>query len=122
MSVGKNMDITQQYKQSIYNLPMDVSGWDTVTFQFVAPIESAVYIYGSLNDGMAQGVLYPNDNYGAGRATDWVGVQAVNLATGAAVNSVSTAGAYAVPVNTPFLKLGGGGDVYGLFQFNSKIG
>ena len=122
MSVTKNLDITQKYKQGVYDIKLEVSGWDSVSFQFVAPVASAVYIYGSLNDGMSQGSLYPSDNYAAGRALNWSAVQAVNLATGAAVNSVSAAGIYTVPVNTQYIRLTGGGDVYGLFQFNNKIG
>ncbi len=116
------IDLTQQYKQNIYNIALDVSGWDTVTFQVVAPVAGVLSIYGTLNDGMAQGVLYPSNNYAADRATDWSAVQAVNLATGTAVNTISAAGLYAVPVNTTYLKLAGGGDIYGLIQFNSKIG
>jgi len=122
MSVGITKDLTQQYKQNVYNISLNVSGWDTVTFQVIAPVAGTMAIYGTLNDGMAQGILYPNDNYGADRAENWSAVQAVNLASGAAVNTISAAGIYSVPVNTPYLKLSGGGDVYGLFQHNIKIG
>lgn len=116
------IDLTQEYKQNIYNISLDVSGWDTVTFQVLAPVSGTITIYGTLNDGMSQGSLYPSENYGANRARDWSTVQAANLATGAAVNTISAAGLYAVPVNTTYLRLSGGGDVYGLFQFMSKIG
>lgn len=122
MSVQNTRDITQAYKQSIYNLPLDVSGWDTVNIQVVAPIAGIVSIYGTLNGGMSQGSLYPDNNYGAERALDWSAVQAVNLATGSAVSTISAAGIYSVPVNFPYLKLGGGGDIYGLWQSNIKIG
>ena len=116
------IDLTRRYKQNIYNISLDVSGWDTVTFQVLAPVSGTLAIYGTLNDGMSQGSLYPSDNYGADRARDWSAVQAVNLATGSAVSTISAAGLYSVPVNTTYLRLGGGGDVYGLIQFNSKIG
>jgi hypothetical protein len=122
MGLGKTLDLTQRYKQGVYNIQLEVSNWDTVTFQVVAPVAGTLSIYGTLNDGMSQGSLYPDGNYGADRALDWSAVQAVNLATGSAVSTISAAGIYSVPVNTPYLRLGGGGDLYGLFQFNSKIG
>lgn len=126
MSVGNTHDLTQRYKQSgtpggVYGISLEVSGWDTVTFQAIAPVSGILSIYGTLNDGMSQGSLYSTDNYAADRARDWSAVQAVNLATGSAVSTISAAGIYSVPVNTPYLRLAGGGDVYGLFQFNSKI-
>lgn len=122
MSVGYTRDLTRQYKQNIYHIELEVSGWDTATFQVLAPVAATLYVYGSLNDGMAQGQLYPSGNYGAGLALNWSSIQAVNLATGSAVSSISGAGVYSVTVNTPYIKLeGGGADVYGLFQFNSKV-
>ncbi len=116
------IDLTQQYKQNIYNIALDVSGWDKVTIQAVGPVAGVTSVYGTLNDGMAQGVLYSNNNYAADRATDWSAIQVVNLATGTAANTISAAGLYSVTINTPYIKLGGGGDIYGLFQFNSKVG
>lgn len=122
MSLGKNIDLTKQYKQNIYNISLDVSGWDTVTFQFIAPVAGTTSIYGALDDNMPQGsLLAANNNYNPDNILNWSAVQAVNLATGSAVSSITAAGIYSVPVNTPYLKLGGGGDVYGLWQFNSKI-
>ncbi len=116
------IDLTQKYKQNVYHIELDVSGWDTVTFQLVGSVAGTLAIYGTLNDGMSQGSLYPSRNYAADRARDWSPIQAVNLATGSAVNTITAAGLYAVPVNTTYVRLNGGGDVYGLFQFNSKIG
>lgn len=121
MSVNKTLDLTQQYKQNVYNIALNVSGWDTVNLQVLAPVASTMYIYGTLNDGMSNGSLYATDNYGADRARDWSAVQAVNLATGSAVTTISAAGIYSVPINFPYLKVGGGGDVYGLFQHNLKV-
>jgi hypothetical protein len=72
---------------------------------------------------MPQGSLLPSGNYGAQLAQNWSAVQAVNLATGSATGTISGAGIYSVPVNTRYLKLAGGGaDVYGLIQFNAKLG
>lgn len=115
-------DITLQYKQNVYHIELNVSGWDTCTLQVIGAVSGTLAIYGTINDGMSQGSLYPSNNYGASRARDWSAIQAVNLATGSAVSTITAAGLYAVPVNTPYIKLGGGGDVYGLWQFNSKIG
>jgi len=123
MAVGYSNNLTNDYKQNVYHIELDVSGWDTATFQVVAPLASTMYIYGTIDDGMPQGSLLPSGNYGANLAINWSSIQAVNLATGSAVNSISGAGIYSVPVNTRFIKLGGGGaDVYRLLQFNSKIG
>lgn len=123
MSVQNTRNITQQYKDNIYNIALDVSGWDTVNLQVLAPVAGTMYIYGTLNDGMSHGSLYASDNYGADRARDWQAVQAVELATGTATTSITAAGIYSVPVNFPYLKVGGGGaNVYGLFQSNIKIG
>jgi hypothetical protein len=116
------MDLTQKYKQNIYHIELNVSGWDTVTLQVVAPVVGVTSIYGTINDGMSQGSLYPSNNYGASRARDWSAIQAVDLATGTATGTISAAGLYAIPVNTPNIRLAGGGNIYGLFQFNSKIG
>lgn len=124
MSVANSHDLTNKYKQNIYNIALDVSGWDTVTFQVLAPVASTLYIYGAIDDNMPQGsLLAANNNYNASNVVNWTGVQAVQLATGTAVSSITTAGLYSVPVNAPYLKIGGGGaNVYGLWQHNIKIG
>ena len=123
MGVSKTLDLTQQYKQNVYSIALDVSGWDTVNLQVLSPMVGTIYVYGTLNDGMSQGSLYATDNYGADRARDWTAVEAVALATGTAATSITAAGIYSVPVNYPYLKVGGGGaNVYGLFQNNIKIG
>lgn len=123
MGLANSQDITQQYKNNVYHIELEVAGWDTVTIQAVDPVAAPIYIYGTIDNGMSLGQSIPAGNYGAQLAINWTGVQAVNLASGAAVSSISAAGLYAVPVNSQFLKLqGGGADVYRLLQFNSKIG
>lgn len=124
MAVFNQQDLTDKYKQNVYSISLNVSGCDTVTFQAVAPVANPIYIYGTIDDGMPQGSLLASDNnYSAQLAINWTGVQAVNLATGAATSSISAAGLYAVPVNSSYLKLqGGGADVYRLLQLNNKIG
>lgn len=122
MSVGITKDLTFQYKQNVYHIELEVTGWDKISFQVLAPIAAPISVYGTLNDGMSQGSLYPSGNYGADRALDWTAIQATNIATGTAATTISTAGIYTVPVNSPYIRLAGGGaNVYGLFQFNSKV-
>ena len=123
MSLFNYRDLTQKYKQNIYNISLNVSNWDTVTFQVIAPVAAALYIYGAIQDNMPQGSLLPsNENYNPDNITNWTAVQAVQLATGSAVTSITTAGLYSVPVNAPYMKIGGGGaNVYGLWQNNLKI-
>lgn len=123
MSVSYSNELTKEYKANLYHINLEVSGWDTVNFHVLAPVAGTVYIYGTLDDGMPQGSLLPSGNYGAQLATNWSAIQGVNLATGTAVDNITGAGIYSVPVNTRFIRLGGGGaDVYRLLQQNIKIG
>ena len=122
MGLTYSNDLTNQYKENIYHIELDVSNWDTANFQVIAPVANTLYIYGTLDNGMPQGQLLPSGNYGAELAINWSAIQAVNLATGSAVSTIAAAGIFSVPVNTRFIKLGGGGaDVYRLLQFNAKI-
>lgn len=123
MAVFNQQDLTQKYKQNVYSISLNVSGWDTATFQVIAPVANPLYVYSAIQDNMPQGsLLPPNSNYDADNVTNWAGVQAVQLATGTAVSSISTAGLYRVTINAPFLKIGGGGaNVYGLWQNNQKV-
>lgn len=123
MAIFNQQDLTSKYKENIYNISLDVSGWDTVTFQVLAPVASALYVYGAIQDNMPQGsLLAANNNYNPDNVTSWTAIQAVQLATGTSVTSITTAGLYKVPVNMPFMKVGGGGaDVYGLWQNSAKI-
>jgi hypothetical protein len=118
MALGKPLDLTTEYKQNIYNIQMDMSGWDKTTIQVVAPVAGPVYVYGSNDANALQGVRDGN----AELAINFNAIQATNLATGTAVSSFSAAGNYKVDVNTRFLKISGGGaDVYRLLAFHSKI-
>ncbi len=116
------IDLTLEYKQNIYDIKLDVSGWDKVSFQVLAPVSGTLAVYGTINDGMSQGSLYSRENYGANRARDWSPIQATPLATGTAATTIATAGIYTVPVNSTYVRIYGGGDVYGLFMFASKVG
>lgn len=123
MGLGYSNDLTLKYKQNVYHIELEVSGWDTVNIQAVAPVAAPIFIYGSLDDGMPQGSLLPDGNYGAQLAINWSPIQGVNLASGSAVSSITDASIISIPVNTRYLRLGGGGaDVYRLLQFNGKLG
>lgn len=117
MAIGRNIDVTQDYKNSIYNLNLDMSGWDTCTIQLVAPVAGAISVYGSNDSGAILGVTQGN----AELATHFTQIQGVNLATSTAVSSLATAGLLAVPINAQYLKITGL-DVYKMILFNSKIG
>jgi len=121
MALGNAHDLTKEFKQNIYHIELDVSGWDTVTIQAIGSVAGIASIYGTINDGMPQGSLLPSNNYGASLARDWSAVQATNLATGSGVTTFSAAGMYSVPVKFPYLRIAGGGDIYALWQFNSKV-
>ena len=117
MGLQRNFDYTLQYKQNVYSITIDVSGWDKANVHAVAPIAAPIYVYGSNNSGAVQGVTYGN----AELAIDFYPVQATNLATGGATTSISAEGVYSVPVNNQFIRLqGGGADVYSLFISTTK--
>lgn len=118
MALGNPLDLTNQYKTNIYQIQLDVSGWDKVCVQVVAPVASPIYIYGSNDPNALHGVRDGN----ATLATNFMAIQATNLASGAAVSNIAAAGLFSVPVNAQFLRLSGGGaDVYRLLLFESKV-
>jgi hypothetical protein len=100
MAISRPLDLTSKYKQNIYNICLDMSGWDRTTIQAVAPLAGPISIYGT-NDGG--------------------GVQGVNLATGTAGTTIATAGNYKIDINTKYIRLAGGGaDVYRLYANHTK--
>lgn len=118
MAIGRPYDVTKDYKSGIYNIQLDMSGWDKTTIQVVAPVAGAIYVYGSNDPNALQGVRDGN----AELAINFTGIQATNLASGTAVSSFNSAGNYKVDVNARFLKIAGGGaDVYRMILFHSKI-
>lgn len=115
-------DLTTTYN-SVYQINRDVSNYDKLTVQLVGYVYGAMYVYGSIDSGASQGVNQGN----ATLAINYTPIQAVNLATGTAVNSMSAAGMYRIaasdqqfvrlqgnPANTPT-------NVYRINLWESKI-
>lgn len=119
MALGYNYDATFQYKQNVYNIYLDLSGWDKTTITVVAPQTGSmgvIGIYGTDDAGARTGFTDGN----AQLATNFSPVQATNLATGTAGTSMNATGNYKMDVNARFLKLYGGADVYRLMFFHQK--
>lgn len=123
MSVFKPIPNQAQTFNSTYKITGDVSGWDRVTIQVIAPFSGSILVYGSLDSGASQQVTQGN----AELAINFMPIQATNLATGSASGTISAAGEYVVDVRTQFLRLQGvpataGTNVYRLLQLNQKLG
>lgn len=102
MAINRPLDGTNTFN-TVYNITLDMSGWEKTTFQVVAPMSGVIYPYAT-NDGNAlQGVRDGN----ASLAINFNPVQVTNLATGSAVTSISAAGSYKYEVNAQFLRLQG---------------
>lgn len=118
MALGYPNDLTKIYKQNIYNITIDVSGYDKVGVQLIGPLAGPISVYGT-NDG---GALHSVREGNAQLATNFTPIQATNLATGTAGNAMASEGAYTVPVNLQYMRFAGGGaDVYKLLVFESKV-
>lgn len=118
MSLAYPNDLTFEYKQNVYQINLDVSGWDKVGIHVVAPLANPIYVYGSNDGGALTGVRQGN----AELATNFTAIRATNVASGTAAASMTTAGIYTVPVDAQYLRLAGGGaDVYKLILFETKV-
>jgi hypothetical protein len=118
MSLGRPLNLTGEYKQNVYQINLDVSGWDKIGVHLVTPLAAPIYVYGSNDGGALQGVRDGN----AELATNFTPIQATSLATGTAANSMATAGGYTVPVNLQYMRFAGGGaDVYKILVFETKV-
>jgi hypothetical protein len=102
MAIGRPNDITQQYKQNVYNIQLDISGWDRVTIGLVNPA-AAINVYGSNDAGAVQGTTDGN----ATLATNFTPLQVTNLATGAASTNMAASGNYKFEANARFVRLAG---------------
>ncbi len=119
MGLNYNYDATLKYKQNLYNIYLDLSGWGKTTIQVVAPSSGSMGnlgIYGTNDPNALTGVRYGN----AALAINYNSIQATNLATGVATTGINAAGSYGVTLNDRFLKLAGGADVYRLLFFHQK--
>lgn len=127
MGVSKQIieaqDLTTTFN-TVYQINRDVSGWDKFTIQIVAPVlGTAIYVYGTLDPGTQQ----QNTQGNASLAINYTPIQAVNLATGAAVNSITAAGMYRVNANDQqFVRLQGNPagtptNVYRILMWQSKV-
>jgi hypothetical protein len=122
MAIGRPLADQADIFNSLYNITLDVSGWDKVAIQVVSPMSGVVYVYGSNDAGAIQGVTQGN----AELAINFNPIQATNLSTGTATNVINSEGNYSVPINAQFLRLQGSPadtptNVYKLLIFNSKI-
>ena len=118
MALNYQYDATLKYKQNVYSITLDMSGWDKTTIQVLAPVAGSLYVYGSNFGGAVTGVTDGN----ASLATQFTAIQATNLATGSAVSSFNAAGEYQVNINAQYLRVqGGGANVYAMY-FNHYKG
>lgn len=120
MALSFPFDATNAFKQNVYSITLDMSGWDRTTVQIVpkSPAGGALYIYGSNDANALQGVRDGN----AQLATNFSLIQGTNLATGTAGTGITnTAGLTKIDINARFLRIqGGGADVYRLFFQHTK--
>ena len=117
MGLNYSYDGTREYKQNVYNIYLDLSGWDKTTIQVIQPQAGTnIGIYGTTDPNALLGVRYGD----ASLAINYNSIQATNLATGVATTGINAAGNYKVDVNARFLKLAGGADVYRLLFFHQK--
>lgn len=121
MAIGRNLgDFADQFN-SLYNVTLDMSGWDKITIQTAGAVLGTLNLSGS-NDGGAN--AYSQGD--AQLAINFTPIQATNLATGTKVNAIYGAGLFEVDVNAQYLRIQGapasaGTNVYRLMIFNSKI-
>jgi hypothetical protein len=117
MAISRPLDLTNEYKQNIYNICLDMSGWDRTTIQAIAPLAGPISIYGTNDGGGRQSVTDGN----AELAINFTPIQATNLATGTAGTTIAAAGNYKIDINTKYIRLAGGGaDVYRLYANHTK--
>lgn len=121
MALGKPLgDFANQFN-SLYNVTLDMSGWDKTTIQTTGAVLGTLNLSGS-NDG--GGNAYTEGD--AELAINFTPIQAKNLATGTMVNAIYGTGLFEVDINAQYLRIQGapasaGTNVYRLMIFNSKI-
>lgn len=108
---------------SVYNITLDMSGWDRTAIHIIPPVVGTIFVYGGNYDGNSVAM----QDGSAELAASMNPIQAVNLATGTAANTITGAGTYKVDINDQFLRLqgspaGAGSAVYGILFNHSKVG
>ncbi len=122
MAISHSIPDLASIFNSLYNIQLDLSGWSVSTIQVVAPVNGAIAVYASNDDGSVQGQVSGS----AQLATNFTSVEVTNLATHAVTTLISSAGNYKYDVNAQFLKLQGvppaaGTNIYKLLIFNQKV-
>lgn len=123
--LGANLATTYN---SVYNITLDLSGWDKTTVEVIGPSVGTTYIYGTNDGGALQSVRYGD----AAHATNFNPIQATRLSDSTKVNSIAAlsagqSAAYEIDVNEQFLRLqgspnGAGSSIYRINIVNYKIG
>ncbi|HEY4833005.1 MAG TPA: hypothetical protein VIH61_10650 [Waddliaceae bacterium] len=106
---------------SLYNITLDVSGWQRTTVQLIPPMVGSVLIYGTNDGGALLGVREGSPK----NATNFNPIQMKNLSTGSSVNATSSAGDYEIDINTQYIRLqgsptGAGSSIYGIIFNHTK--
>lgn len=122
MGLSRPLGDFSDIMNSLYNITLDLSGWDRTDINVIAPFLGAINVYGTNDGGEVTGETQGN----AMLAINFTPVEVTNLATHAVTTSITTAGNYRYDVNAQFLRLqgdpaGAGTSVYKLLLFNSKI-
>lgn len=107
---------------SVYNVTLDMSGWDRTTIEAVGPVLGTLNLQAT-NDG--GGTNYASSN--AQLAINFSPIQAKNLATGTMVNAIYGAGLFEVPIDAQYLRVQGAPagsptSIYRLIFNHSKTG
>ena len=120
MALSYHNDLTNEYKNNIYSITLDMSGWTKTTIQVEAPVAAPLFVYGSNDAGAIQGVRDGD----ASTARNFVKLATLNLSSttpATLVDTISSAGNYEVDINARFLRIqGGGADVYKLMVNHYK--
>lgn len=117
MALGRPLDMTNEYKQNVYSITLDMSGWDKTNIDIAPPMSGVITVYGTNDPGARTGFTDGN----ASLATNFTPIRAEDLSTGTLATTISAAGNYRVDINARFLRLTGGADVYRLIFQHSKV-
>lgn len=112
MALNYQTDLTNAYKQNIYSITLDMSGWEKTTIHVEAPVAAPLFVYGSNDANAIQGVRDGD----ASTARNFVKIATTNLSSttpATKVDTISGAGVYEAEINARFLRVqGGGANVY----------